>query len=748
MSKRTQGEAKGRIVTFFSYKGGVGRTMALANVGFIAAMSGARVLLMDWDLEAPGLPYYFRGLIDPVGAGAIRKAPGVLDLFWGWRQAVTSARSPDDLDERTRPYLSHRIFERCTRPLLDKARLPKQARLDLISAGAQTISCPSPTSYADALSMFNWTEFFEQAAGGAMLEAMRTWCKQNYDLILVDSRTGLADVAGICTLQIPDTVLLSFIFNRQNIEGIAQVTKSIVSVRGDEVVVRVAPMRVSKERPTEEADARAHAARELKRAGLEQQRLERDLNLLAIPTSPIPYYESLAPFTSSEFSTGDLNWAYLRLTHELTGREIMPLRLDPAWAEEVRRRLQPAITTIEYLRDLENADPDRAAAEIERYLDGAREADPSVSLDTDYIRALIAATIDLLSSDWDASDQQIRALEEKTLSLIEQMHALGEEDWRADFADTSEEFGFRVLHDMRTEIARLDRLMAILQIGPQTGEILLQRASTLLVMARYNRDLGDYRRMMDEVRNVEHILDEIGEDDTDVDEVKYVHASIADLRARTELESNPEQAMRQFTFLFDLAYQSSDSRIHNFAAEAHLTLAERTSDLAEKRAHLRGAIGLQPRLVIRDIDRFAQVVKILLEDDNPVEVALEIDAALFSNERLIRSLPYGRSTGTALTFGRIAGQLLRAVAGAPPERIARLIRHLSEASSRILAAWTVRLNKGHRDPSDHDKPASLMITVYENLVDRLQLAGLDSRSVTRLRERIADAKEAEASSAT
>jgi hypothetical protein len=58
------------------------------------------------------------------------------------------------------------------------------------------------------------------------------------------------------------------------------------------------------------------------------------------------------------------------------------------------------------------------------------------------------------------------------------MHALGEIDWRADFAYTSDEFGFRVLHDMRTEITRLDRLMAILQIGPQIGDILLQRAVT------------------------------------------------------------------------------------------------------------------------------------------------------------------------------------------------------------------------------------------------------------------------------
>ena len=51
-------DRKGRIITFYSYKGGTGRTMALANVGWILASSGKRVLLVDWDLEAPGLHRY------------------------------------------------------------------------------------------------------------------------------------------------------------------------------------------------------------------------------------------------------------------------------------------------------------------------------------------------------------------------------------------------------------------------------------------------------------------------------------------------------------------------------------------------------------------------------------------------------------------------------------------------------------------------------------------------------------------
>ena len=47
------------IVTFYSYKGGVGRTMALANVAVLLSQWGKKVLMVDWDLEAPGLEHFF-----------------------------------------------------------------------------------------------------------------------------------------------------------------------------------------------------------------------------------------------------------------------------------------------------------------------------------------------------------------------------------------------------------------------------------------------------------------------------------------------------------------------------------------------------------------------------------------------------------------------------------------------------------------------------------------------------------------
>src|SRR5690349_21130934 len=51
----------GSIITFYSYKGGVGRSFLLANVAATLSRWGYRVLCVDFDLEAPGLAHYFSG---------------------------------------------------------------------------------------------------------------------------------------------------------------------------------------------------------------------------------------------------------------------------------------------------------------------------------------------------------------------------------------------------------------------------------------------------------------------------------------------------------------------------------------------------------------------------------------------------------------------------------------------------------------------------------------------------------------
>ena len=77
MTEKSLAEPRnGRIVTFYSYKGGTGRTMALANVAWILAANGYRVLAADWDLESPGLHRFLYPFLEQV----VKDAAGVIDL--------------------------------------------------------------------------------------------------------------------------------------------------------------------------------------------------------------------------------------------------------------------------------------------------------------------------------------------------------------------------------------------------------------------------------------------------------------------------------------------------------------------------------------------------------------------------------------------------------------------------------------------------------------------------------------------
>src|SRR6266567_4802921 len=49
------------IISFYSPTGGVGRTMAVANISWILASTGKHVLVVDWSMETPAL----EGYLDP-----------------------------------------------------------------------------------------------------------------------------------------------------------------------------------------------------------------------------------------------------------------------------------------------------------------------------------------------------------------------------------------------------------------------------------------------------------------------------------------------------------------------------------------------------------------------------------------------------------------------------------------------------------------------------------------------------------
>ncbi|MGH8524572.1 MAG: hypothetical protein ACREXY_10245, partial [Gammaproteobacteria bacterium] len=87
---RSQMRNQGDVVTFYSYKGGTGRSMALVNcAGLIAQHLPDKtkpILLIDFDLEAPGLHRYLEPYLPPKDEWAER--PGTLELFEALSDAV------------------------------------------------------------------------------------------------------------------------------------------------------------------------------------------------------------------------------------------------------------------------------------------------------------------------------------------------------------------------------------------------------------------------------------------------------------------------------------------------------------------------------------------------------------------------------------------------------------------------------------------------------------------------------------
>lgn len=392
-----------KVITFYSFKGGVGRTMAMANVGFLAALNGKRVLLIDWDLEAPGLEYYFRGLSDRNAEASFRDAPGVLNILVEWTRKVQPKISTEEMESLCQPYLNGDKFRSCVRPIVESSLreelLGRNSSLDIIGAGSQFFDSEK-RNYERVLSEFSWSKFFSDHAGGYLLQSLKSWARENYDLILIDSRTGLADAAGICTMLLPDTVALCFALNHQNIEGVARVASSVARSSSGSITIRPIPMRVARRDSSEGSDAQARALSALvNTGGLSIDTTKNDLQTLSVAFEEgVPYYETLAPFIAPDPTIDPLCVAYVRLAKALVGAEIYMPTIPKNIISRVKARLSPRNATAEYVSELAGAEPDRAFSELQRLVEMAYNSALETELiDREYVKALFETTMDIVN---------------------------------------------------------------------------------------------------------------------------------------------------------------------------------------------------------------------------------------------------------------------------------------------------------------------------------------------------------------
>ncbi|MGX1368905.1 tetratricopeptide (TPR) repeat protein [Streptomyces canus] len=310
----------GKVVTFYSFKGGTGRTMALANVAWILASNGKRVLAMDWDLEAPGLHRYFAPFL---GDPELHSTPGVIDLI---REFDLARPRPAGGD-----YSRQARVERFASALT--WNFDSGGYVLFVSPGRKT------PEYSEKINTYDWQGFYEQRDGAAFLHALREDMRGNYDYALIDSRTGWSDTSGITTVIMPDILVNCFTLNTQSVDGSASVA---ADVRRAAPHVRIfpVPMRVEDAEQEKLAISRGHARQRFQEFLKDTPRAadpDGYWGSVEIPYKPFYAYEEvLATVADTPRQPASLLGAYERLTSVITDGQVTTLRpVD----EPVRRQL-------------------------------------------------------------------------------------------------------------------------------------------------------------------------------------------------------------------------------------------------------------------------------------------------------------------------------------------------------------------------------------------------------------------------
>jgi cellulose biosynthesis protein BcsQ len=194
-------KTSGTIISFYSFKGGVGRSMSLVNIAILLAKK-FKVLMIDFDLEAPGLGKFLSGF--DVKKGKING--GLLEMLENTAYPVVNEQYN---------YQSY----------IQKVQASSLKTLHFLSSGNNN------DNYSLRVQKFDWSGFFEKGNGESFFEELRNNMKANYDFILIDSRTGYSDTSGICTYFLPDILVLLFTANQQSVDGTIDVAEKVEKAR-------------------------------------------------------------------------------------------------------------------------------------------------------------------------------------------------------------------------------------------------------------------------------------------------------------------------------------------------------------------------------------------------------------------------------------------------------------------------------------------------------------------------------------
>jgi len=196
-----------QTISFYSYKGGSGRTLVVANMARYLARFGQKVVAIDFDLEAPGLHYKFS--LDRV-ENPIPAVRGLVDYIHAF---LVEGKNLDSL--KIGDYVV---------PVPSSSG--SKSIIHLIPAGG----APSE-DYWHKLSRIDWQRFlYGEGARGVpfFLELKEKILEElSPDFLLIDARTGVTEIGGVATSLLPEKVVCLVLSTPENLEGARTVLRSL-----------------------------------------------------------------------------------------------------------------------------------------------------------------------------------------------------------------------------------------------------------------------------------------------------------------------------------------------------------------------------------------------------------------------------------------------------------------------------------------------------------------------------------------
>lgn len=197
-------------ITFYSVRGGVGRSTALVLSALHLAQQGHRVAVVDFDLESPGLDI----LLPPTdGRPEDEVHRGVVDFL--------------DARARGEPFEIEDIILPRTLPG------DYQGRLFLVPAGG----CDD--TYLAAMDRLDLRGLYERSGLLNPVRALRKELEEvlEPDVVLVDSRTGYSDAALVTLFDLADAAVVVLLPDLQNVERLIPVLRRLVGSPKRELIL-------------------------------------------------------------------------------------------------------------------------------------------------------------------------------------------------------------------------------------------------------------------------------------------------------------------------------------------------------------------------------------------------------------------------------------------------------------------------------------------------------------------------------